>query len=175
VLFQKEKEYFRKKDYKIELWRRMEILEKLLLERYNISRKKTVYFQSFWEKHENIISTWAGAFGFINGYGVYRNLFLSEYLEKWFTFKQSIPFTFEDYKVMFLIHNYGWENINELYFSCFASTIIEDFKSQIIFLEKSWYVEIYEESKVKFLFRNNSLAKFHFIDFYTNNVKQYYL
>lgn len=122
----------------------------------------------------NVVALWAGAFWFLNTSGVYRNPLLQEYLDRGYEYKKIIPFVLEDYKVMFLIHNYYLRDINERYNAMFSTDMYDDFSRQIDILEKKGFVKNFGQSNLQFCFWTSSIAYFEFINFYSFNILWYY-
>lgn len=173
ILYKEYWELFNQDDYINETRKKKLVIEELISKKYNLKREKTYYFSNFWRKHYNVIWIWAWAFWYINWFWFYRNKPVKDYLKLKNCYKDTIQFNKDDEKIMFIINNYKSETINEDYYNLFWNYVLEDFKYEIDYLCKKWYaVNLWE--KVNFNFRNNKIAKFNLILFYSKNIIKYY-
>jgi len=174
LLYKENKDYFQD-NYYIERTRKYKnYISDLLNRDYKITRKTTFYFDNFYRFNHNVIWIWAWAYWFINWIWAYKNQDYEKYkLDNWFDSRYLIEFSDIDKKVMFIIHNYDRDTLNMDYRNLFWTNILDDFNDHInTYLEKN--LALLDNGKVIFTFKNNNIARFEFIDIYTENILSLY-
>lgn len=171
-LFTTHKEDFRTTQYKNQVRKNVQYISDLLKDKYGITRKLTFYFDWFFKKLHNVIWLWSGSYWYVKWNWVYKNQDYQGYIEN-FKNKKGIKFSKIDEKIMYLIHNYDDERLNNNYYLLFNSYIYNDFKDSIDYFISKSYASI-TDNEVLFTFKNNSIAQFELIELYSDNILQSY-